>query len=122
LQIVHNDKENQNILYFLSHAQVSIQQLNHKHHPYVIGSFSLLPSSLDSVDLPVPDFPLNKMILDTSAAPYNIGWSEKLLIGIFPITSLYSRNDPALDSSYLRLGRLLCAISSMIIHLTTKGR
>jgi hypothetical protein len=35
---------------------------------------------------------------------------------------LYSRRDPALDSSYLRLGCVFSAIPSIIIHLITEGR
>lgn len=41
---------------------------------------------------------------------------------MFRITFLHSRRDPALDSSYLRLGRVLSELTSSIIHLTTKGR
>jgi hypothetical protein len=38
------------------------------------------------------------------------------------ITFPHSRRDPALDSSYLRPGRVLSEYSSLIIHPTTKGR
>lgn len=51
-----------------------------------------------------------------------------LNIGFYKLASNVSynvphlRRDPTLDSSYLRSGRVLSEYSSLILHLTTKGR